>query len=66
MSIEKAEIAKARDEIWLDTLKERLKNFYNNEVVEDSVTADEQLRKSCAEMKKAYAESVTILDEIFP
>jgi hypothetical protein len=65
--ISKANIEEAMQDAWLEAFKDRLKNFYNNEVVEDSATADKQLRNSLTELKKALAESVTIVDEIlFP
>lgn len=66
MNIPRQKIVDALTEQWLDTFKERLKNFYNNEVTDDSATADLHLRNSLTELKRALAESVSIVDEFFP
>ena len=66
MSIAKEKIAAAIEDAWIDTFKDRLTKFYNNEIIEDAGTADAQLRVSFGELKRALAESVTIVDEFFP
>jgi hypothetical protein len=66
VSIERDKVVDTVREAWHDTLKARLISFYNNEIIENSETADAQLRNSLAELKKAYAESIAIIDESFP
>jgi len=66
MKVPRQKIVDALTEQWLDTFKDRLDRFYNNEVTETSEEADKQLRNSLTELKRAFEESVTIVDEFFP
>jgi hypothetical protein len=51
---------------FLEELKDRIRRFYQNEITDDSPTADKHLRNSLTELGRAFDESVQIVEESFP